>query len=199
MVNGEEENGFSIHYLRFTIYQPSGKLQAPSGHLTASTFMRRLTSHLGITLLALLLCGWGEAMTSVLCPHAAGQGHACCPEKSEGAPAGKHHSASHHQQARGAKSERREHASHHRTAEAVTGPAAGSSCAHCLGRRDLPAAPASVRELTAQKSGAGKVAAHATKILAQPPTVLVSRLAPTQHAPPGPAGRRRLLLSVFLI
>ena len=157
--------------------------------------MRRLTPHLGIILLALLLCGWGEAMASVLCPHAAGLDHACCPAKIDSAPAEKHPGISHHH----AKSERREHASHHRAADAVEGPAAGPSCAHCVGQKELPAAPASVRELTTQKSGAGKLAATATKILAQPAIVPVSRFAPTQHAPPGPAGRRRLLLSVFLI
>ncbi len=183
----------------FYIDEPGGKLQAPCGHLTASTFMRRLTSQLGITLLALLLCGWGEAMASVLCPHAAGLDHACCPAKIDSAPAEQHHSGSHHQPARGARSERREHASHHRAADAVKGLAASSSCAHCVSQRDLPAAPASVRELTTQKSGAGKMAAHATKILAQPVIVHAPRFAPTQHAPPGPAGRRRLLLSVFLI
>lgn len=160
--------------------------------------MRRLTSHFGITLLALLLCGWGEAFASALCPHAAGLSHACHPEKAESAPAEKHHSGSHKQTARGAESGRREHSSHHRAAGNAAGRAAGSSCAHCVGRGDLPAAPAGVRELTAQKSGAGKAAAHATKILAQP-AAHVSRLAPGQHAPPGPAGRTHLLLRVFLI
>lgn len=64
----------------------------------------------------------------------------------------------------------------------------------------MPAAPASVRELTAQKSGAGKAAAHAPKILAQPAAAApVSRFAPRQHAPPGPPGRTHLILSVFLI
>lgn len=134
-------------------------------------------------------------MASVLCPHAAGLSHDCCPPKIDSAPAEKHPGISHHQPARAAKSERREHTSHHRAA----GPAAGSSCAHCVGQKDLPAAPAGVRELTAQKSGAGKMAAHATKILAQPEIVTAPRFAPTQHAPPGPSGRRRLLLSVFLI
>ncbi len=162
--------------------------------------MRRLTSQFGITLLALLLCGWGEAMASVLCPHAAGLDHACCPEKTESAPAQMHHSASHHRPSRGSESELREHSSHHRAARNVAGRAAGFACAHCVGRGDLPAAPAGVRELTAQKSGAGKAAAHATKILAQPAAAIpVSRFAPTQHAPPGPAGRTHLLLSVFLI
>ena len=169
------------------------------GHQAISTFMRRLTSHLGITLLALLLCGSGEAMASVFCPHAAGQEHACCPEKIESAPAGKHHSGSHHAPARGAKSEHRKHASHHRAAEAVSVWAAESSCVHCVSKGDSPAAPASVRELTAQKSGVGKLAALTTKILAQPPAVTVRRFTPRQHAPPGPAGRTHLLLSIFLI
>ena len=162
--------------------------------------MRRLTSQLGITLLALLLCGWGEAMASVLCPHAAGLDHACCPEKTESAPAENHHSGSHQRPASGAESERREQSSHHRAAGNAAGRVAGSDCAHCVGRGELPAAPAGVRELTAQKSGAGKAVAHATKILAQPVAAApVSRFAPTQHAPPGPAGRTHLLLSVFLI
>jgi hypothetical protein len=161
--------------------------------------MRRLTPHLGITLLALLLCGWGEAFASALCPHAAGLDHACCPAKLDRAPAEKHHSGSRHQPPRVAQSGPRERAPSHRAADAAGGPAAGSSCAHCLGPKEEPAAPASVRELTAQKSGAGKLAAHAAKILAQPAIVRAPLFAPTQHAPPGPAGRRRLLLSVFLI
>ena len=160
--------------------------------------MRRLTSQIGIILLALLLGGWGEVFAVVLCPHAMGQDHACCREKIESAPT-EHHSGSHHQTAQGTKHEHRTHASHHRGTQATLVRAAGSSCAHCMGQRDLPAAPAGVRELTAQKSGAGKLAAHTTKILAQPATVTISRFAPTQHAPPGPAGRTHLLLSVFLI
>lgn len=160
--------------------------------------MRRLTSYIGITLLALLLGGWGEAFAAALCPHAMSEDHACCREKIERVPA-KHHSGSHHQTTQGAKHEHRTHASHHRGTQATLVRAAGSSCAHCMGQRDLPTAPAGVRELTAQKSGAGKLAAHTTKILAQPAIVAISRFAPTQHAPPGPAGRTHLLLSVFLI
>lgn len=163
--------------------------------------MRRLVSQLGIILLALVVGGWGNALAAAFCPHmAASQPQAAaevrdsCHAKIESAST--HHSSSHHQAMHAAKT--RQASDSHLQDAAAFGPIAGT-CAHCVSQSGLPATPASARELTLQKRGAGKLAGHAMTPFAPPVAVSISQFAPTQHAPPAHAGRKHLFLSVFLI
>lgn len=160
--------------------------------------MRRLVSIIGITLLALLVGGWGSVFAAAFCPHmaaTAAEDHSCCLAKIESA--GEHHS-NNHQATHGAKTEQTSAACHLHGDAAALSPVA-ATCAHCVGQNELPATPASVRELTLQKRGAGKMIGQAVTPLALPLAVSIQPFAPTQHAPPAPAGRKHLLLSVFLI
>lgn len=158
--------------------------------------MRRLVSSIGITLLALLVGGWGSVVAAAFCPHMAAnqaqaEDHSCCLAKREGV--GANHSSSHHHATHGAKKKQASAASHlHHDSVAGT-------CEHCVGQNEFPATTASARELTSQKRDAGKMIAQSVMPLALPVAVSLSRFAPTQHAPPKPAFRKHLLLSVFLI
>jgi len=164
--------------------------------------MRRLGTYIGIILLALLLGGWGGVIAATLCPHAGAsasppmaEDHACCRAKSE--HAGLHHSTSHHGAAHGAKPGRMP-AAHQLQGRAALGQPRGA-CAHCMGQRDLPATIVGARELTSVKRGDGEMVAPMAKLEAAPVAVAVSHFVPQQHAPPQSAGRKHLLLSVFLI
>lgn len=164
--------------------------------------MRRLISHLGIILLALFISGWGNVLAIACCPHnltnqqkATTVGQSCHDVKSTNA--GTKDSISDH------------HATHGSTTEpaATAGPneydAAldrnAGTCTHCIGDGDLPATQGSVREFVLQKRGSDKLIAQSTPLSAEPVGFTISRFVPTQHAPPGSAGDKHLLLSVFRI
>ena len=167
--------------------------------------MRRIVSYIGISLLALLVSGWGSVIAAALCPHAGmsqpaamAEDHSCCLAKLE--QAGEHHKGAHqHEAAHGAKTVPvAAHHLHGSNAAVALGQPQGT-CAHCIGQNELPAAPASVRELTLQKRAASKAVGHTAVSFTPPVAVYIEQFAPTQHAPPGHASRKHLLLSVFLI
>jgi hypothetical protein len=171
--------------------------------------MRRLVSCTGITLLALLVSGWGSMLAAALCPHAGAnllpqavmaEEHSACHTKTEQAE--EHHSDSRRssvEAAHGTAAKQmpalRLHADKSNIA-ALTLPA--GACTHCVGQNDLPSTPASVQELTLQKRDAAGIVAQATKLISLP-SVFTAQFTPTQHAPPGHKGSRHILLSVFLI
>jgi hypothetical protein len=170
-------------------------------------FMRRFVSYLGIFLLALLVSGSGSVLAAALCPHAgssqsqaaAAEDHACCRAKLEKTEAPRRHSHSSHQEKAHCTKTSSASASHNHGGGGAVFKQATEACAHCIGRNELPATPASVRELTLQKRAASKMVGH-TAVPAQPPTAIsIAHFTPTQHAPPEPAIRKHLLLSVFLI
>jgi hypothetical protein len=163
--------------------------------------MRRIISYIGISLLALLMSGRGSLIAAAHCPHAGmsqpeaiAEDHSCCLAKL--VQAGEH---SHHEAAHGAKTV--PVAAHHlhgsNAAVALGQP--HSTCAHCISQNELPNTPASARELILQKRAAGKAIGHAAVSFTPPVAVYIKQFAPTQHAPPGHASRKQILLNVFLI
>jgi hypothetical protein len=207
MVNGEWKkplfisSPFTIHDLRHWVV----KYSCHFGHLDNSHFMGRFVSYIGISLLMLLVSNWESVIAATLCPHAGmsrsvemAEDHSCCRAKLEKAE--EHHKGAHQEAAHNAKAKPSSaiHLHDNDNNNIALGQTAGE-CVHCMGQREFPAAPASVRELTLQKRYAGKIVKQ-TIILPAPPTaVAVAHLTPTQHAPPGLSGRKHLLLSVFLI
>jgi hypothetical protein len=177
-------------------------------HQDGFHFMRRFVSYMGIILLALLLSGAGSTLAAALCPHAGtnqalpmAEDHSCCLAKLETKDTHEHHRGSHQQAAQ----DKAEHCSQTKPAaqfqggeQAAIGQAA-ESCAHCVRQGELPSAPASVRELTLQKRDAGKAVELKTTLAAPSVAISVSHFVPSQHAPPGTANRKHLLLGVFLI
>lgn len=185
----------------------------PERHQRASTFMRhqRLLVY-PVLLCALVLSGWGSVLAAALCPHAASRAaaasveagvgvdddHACCHADAEGA--GEHCSGSKHE----ATGESKATHAHGQRAQA-TKPLrqalapSESSCSHCVGHSSLPVAPARFGEPSRPKHDAHRPAQDEAKPVAPPVIRFVSSIAPTQGAPPGPAARKHLLLSIFLI
>lgn len=167
--------------------------------------MRRLVSYIGIILLALLVSGWSGTLAAACCPHA-GMNQAlpvaeeisCHSTKPETHPQhhqpATHHEAAHQLKVKMAAIPQLDSGNH-----AAIGQPAGN-CAHCVGQSELPAAPASVRELTLQKTDEGKLVVNKTIQPALPVVpVSVSRFVPSQHAPPWLAARKQLIFGVFLI
>jgi hypothetical protein len=154
--------------------------------------MKRLF-HIGV--LALLLTGnWGSVLAAASCPRA--QGHACCHAKS---PAHEHEAAPAHDGMTMGGSDGMSAA----TADVVgadTFEQPSESCAHCMGHSGAPVM--AVVLATAPRQTTRDLSATAPE--AQEPFArLVSSFASTvisrQHAPPGSAAPRHVLISVFLI
>lgn len=167
--------------------------------------MRRFVSYIGIILLALLVSGWGSTLAAALCPHAGinqalpmAEDHSCHSLKIETTAAPEPHQGEHHQ-ARHELKVKPAAMSHQDGGQTALGQPAGA-CGHCVSQSELPIAPASMRELTLQKRDAGKPVVSQTTLPALPAmAVSVSRFVPSQHAPPGSASRKHLILGVFLI
>ena len=165
--------------------------------------MRRFVSYIGIILLALLVSGWGSTLAAALCPHAGmnqalpvAEDNSCHSLKIETTAAphqGEHHQVRHELKLKPAARP------HQGGGQTALGQPLGA-CGHCVSQSELPIAPASMRELTLQKRDAGKPFVSQTMLTALPAmAVSVSRFVPSQHAPPGIAPRKHLILGVFLI
>jgi hypothetical protein len=187
------------------IYETGGKLQLSFSVLDGFHFMRKFVSYIGIILLALLVSGWGSVLAVALCPHAGmnqalpvTEDHSCHSTKLETTSAD-HQQAAHHEAALDLKVKPVAVPQLHSGGHAAIGKPSGN-CAHCVGQSEFPAAPASVRELTLQKTDEGKLVLTQTPLAALPAAaVSVSRFVPSQHAPPWLAARKQLILCVFLI
>lgn len=167
--------------------------------------MRRLVSCIGLTLLALLVSGWGSMLAAALCPHlGASQPQAVAAEDPPACHAkieqtNEHHSGSPASEALHGTKIKLPPAPrlHGDNSPAFTQPA--GSCTHCVSQNELPAMPAaSAQELTLQKRDAGRVVTQTTTIVSLN-ALFTAQFAPTQHAPPGLTNRKHILLSVFLI
>ncbi len=168
--------------------------------------MRRLISYIGISLLALLVSGWGSMLAAALCPHAGAnqpqavmEEHSACHTKTE-QPV-EHHSGSRsseamHHATTMPKPALRLHGDSNDNAAALTLPA--GTCTHCVEQNKLPATPSGALGTALQKQDAGKIIIQ-TATPVSLPAVFSVQFAPTQHAPPGRTNRKHILLSVFLI
>jgi hypothetical protein len=145
--------------------------------------MRRFTSFFGITLLALLVSGWGNVLAATLCPHAMGGQSQANVEK---AAAHQHDSS---QQAMGGMQMTHEPAAGHCDSKVAAFDQPAGICTHCLG----------LRELTLKKHDAGIIVRPAASSTISLAIVYTPQFLPTQNAPPGDSNRKHLLLSVFLI
>jgi hypothetical protein len=175
-------------------------------HQKASAFMRRQFFIIRLLLCALMLSGWGGLLGAAFCPHAAARAgavasvaesmsmaddHACCHADAKGSD--KHCSNSSH----GAMDGMEATPATEPSPQALAPPAA--SCSHCIGHSSLPAAPTKAGEATQHRPDAHRLALKEVKHIAPPVVRFVSTIAPTQGAPPGPAARKHLLLSIFVI
>lgn len=183
-----------------------GKLQLPFKASNGfQIFMRRFVSCIGLTLLALLVSGWGSMLAATLCPHAGtsqtqavAEDHSACHAKIEKTK--EHHSNSSGSEAlHTAKTKLTPVLRLHGGNNTASFVQPAESCTHCVSQNELPATPAaSVQELALQKRDAGK-AVEQTTTLVSPSMAFTAQFAPTQHAPPGLTNRKHILLGVFLI
>lgn len=182
-----------------------GKLWLSFGVSDGFHFMRRFVSYIGITLLALLISGWGSALAAVLCPHAGmnqalpmPEDHSCHSTKFEATAANQHHRGEHQEATHEDKMKPVGIPQLQGDGHTALGRPAGT-CAHCMSQNELPATPASMREVTLQKREAGKLVVQKTLLITPPLAVSVSRFVPSQHAPPGLSAPKHLIFGVFLI
>src|ERR671938_1306166 len=164
--------------------------------------MRRFLSSIGISLLALTLSGWGNVLAAALCPHAgmsrtqlSVKDHSGCSAKADEASGD--HAAMQHQTMHGMKM-RTETASQNHDSGMVAFSQPMGTCAHCFGRDQSPTT-ANTRALTLKKIETGAELEQPAGLSASLAIVFTPQFAPTQHAPPGQANRKHLLLSIFLI
>jgi hypothetical protein len=155
--------------------------------------MRRFTSFFGITLLALLVSGWGNVLAATLCPHAMGGQAQANVEK---AVAHQHDSSQ--QEMGGMQMTHASEAGHCDSKVAAFDQPAGI-CTHCFSRNESPATSSSLRELTLKKRDAGTIVRPEAITTTSLAIVYTPQFLPTQNAPPGSSNRKHLLLSVFLI
>lgn len=156
-------------------------------------FMRRFTTFFGVTLLALLVSGWGNVLAATLCPHAMG-GQA--QENVKKAAAHQHDSSQ--QEMGGMQMTHASEAGHCDSKVAAFDQPAGI-CTHCLGQNESPTTSSSLqRELTLKKRDAGTIVKPETTTTSLA-IIYTPQFLPTQNAPPGSSNRKHLLLSVFLI
>lgn len=168
--------------------------------------MRRFVSCIGITLLALLVSGWGSMLAATLCPHAgADLSQAVLAEEHSSCHAQTEQTQEHHSTSLTNSSEAMHDAmpmpalrlhDDKSNIAALTLPA--GACTHCISQNELPSTPASAQALTLQKRDAGKIVEQTATPISLP-AVSIAQLTPTQHAPPGLTNSRHILLSVFLI
>jgi hypothetical protein len=171
--------------------------------------MRRLVSFICISLLALLVSGWGSMLAAALCPHAGAtlpqatlaEDHSGCHAKTEqakehhsGSPGSSRDEAMHDMKARQMPALRL-----HRDKSNIAALALpAGTCTHCVSQNELPSTPASARALTLQKRDAVRIVEKVTTPVSLT-AVFTPQFTPTQHAPPGLNNSRYILLSVFLI
>ena len=157
--------------------------------------MRRVTSFIGLTLLALLVSGWGNVLAAALCPKM--QVASCCLMKTT------HDSSAPSHEAMAMDGMAMDSMAMMPAAEVEANsmgqPAA--SCAHCLSSPDLPFKSVvtvnSVRESERNLSAA--VAASVLRSLAAFSSSFAPPISSRQHAPPGSSTSLHVLINVFLI
>jgi hypothetical protein len=156
--------------------------------------MRRFTSFIGITLLSLLVSGWGNVLAATLCPHAMGEQAQVNVEK-----AATHQHDSTQQAMDGMQMTPAPSAMHCDSKVASFHQPAGI-CTHCFDRNESPATSSSLqRELTLKKRDAGTIVRPEAATRTSLAIIYTPQFLPTQNAPPGSSNRKHLLLSVFLI
>jgi hypothetical protein len=151
--------------------------------------MRRVTSFIGLTLLALLLSGWGNVLAAALCSKM--QVASCCLIKTTHDSAPSHEAMAMDSMAMMPAADGE--------ANSMSQPAA--SCAHCLSSPDLPFKSVvtvnSVRE--SERNLSAPVAAPVLRSLAAFSSSFAPPVSSRQHAPPGSSTSRHVLINVFLI
>lgn len=157
--------------------------------------MRRFISSIGITLLALLVSGWGNVLATSMCPHALSRQQAIVEKSVEKSTAHQHDSA---QEMDGMKMTPVSSSEHCKSKVAAFEQTA-ETCAHCFSRSEAQRSLAAWRELTLKKHDAGAKVEPAAAPLASLAIAFTPQFIPTQNAPPGNSSRRHLQISVFLI
>src|SRR5207248_3812591 len=156
--------------------------------------MRRVTSFIGLTLLALLVSGWGNVLAATLCPKM--QVASCCLTKTT------HDSASQHEaMAMDGMSMDGMAMMPAAEVEANSMGQPAASCAHCLSSPDLPFKSVvtvnSVRE--SERNLSAPIAASVLRSLAAFSSSFAPPISSRQHAPPGSSTSLHVFISVFLI
>ena len=157
--------------------------------------MRRRNLLIGILSLTLFLSGWGGALAAAFCPHSAektaamADDHSCCLLEAQKTDA--HCSSSQPEKTGGAQSAPAAQENAGRFGQPAT------SCAHCVGRSDLPATRITAPGPNQKKQDVDP--APVAKALAPLVASFAPPVAARQHAPPTASTRRHLLVSVFII
>src|ERR1043165_447056 len=118
--------------------------------------MRRLTSFMGITLLSLLVSGWGNVFAATFCPHNASKNlttkfdATSCHQMSEEQAS---HSAAHSQAMEGM--QMMPETQQERQVKAIPVGQLIGTCSHCVGQERSPAPVAGERGLGLQKTCGG--------------------------------------------
>lgn len=161
--------------------------------------------------LALLLGCWGGVLAAAACPHVGCDAMASAPDIAvgHGGHADSHgqnvtspeehscHVTSH--RARAAKSSLQvQHQISHEELQSVASKQRGQFCAHCVGRPEAPPSPRLEWQSNSAKKGVDFAAPHAIAQIETTAPVLLRKITPAQHAPPGKSDRH-LLLNVFRI
>jgi hypothetical protein len=152
--------------------------------------MRRITSFIGIMLLALLASGWSNVLASALCRNM--QTPDCCLMKTMHDPASSHEAMAMDDMAMTMPAAEGE-------ANQVGQPM--QSCAHCLSSSNLPAK--SVLVVNSVQESKPNLGAAIAALFTGPPVSFSPSFTPAifsrQHAPPGTSAARHVLINVFLI
>jgi hypothetical protein len=157
-------------------------------------FMRRFTSFFGITLLMLLVSGWGNVLAATFCPHAMGAQAQVNVQK---AAAPQHDSP---EQEMGGMQMTHASGAGHCDSKVTAFDQPAGICTHCFGQNEFPPASSSLqRELTLKKGDVGTIVKPEAITPISLSLVHTPQFLPTQNAPPGASNRKHLLLSVFLI
>jgi len=155
---------------------------------------------MGISLLSLLVSGWGYVFAAAFCPHSASRNFTAkseapsCHQMSE-EQAG--HSESHSQAMEGM--QMLPETQPERQFKAIPVGQLSGTCLHCVGQEKSPVTSATVRELNFQNHDTG--ASLETSPLPEfaLTTLFSPQFVPMQNAPHGTANRKHLLLGIFLI
>lgn len=167
--------------------------------------------------LSLVLGCWGGALAAALCPHMACETTSiqpgCAPTHVEvvtGHEGGGHeghsnriaehseHSEAHDMGQSAGTPARDQDGSRSQELQGAASRSHDSRCTHCMGGTNAPPSSSFEWQANSVIKGGKYVASHSAVQLLMPAAVLVRKVNPAQHAPPG-SSDRHLLLNIFRI
>jgi len=146
-----------------------------------------------LLLLALLASAWCGVFAAAMCPHVK-PGHACCHARAAS------HPASHEGMADMQMGDSQGGATVKQEPEGTALGQPAELCDHCMGRSQLPALPATLRESEQSKRGADLKPTLSPLELGAVVAAFISTIPAREHAPPSAtSSARHVLVNVFRI